>query len=288
MAESKAPPKPKTVPLAKDLDGWEKLTIRAQTIVGKGDPNKPGYLKKEFQVLDAEGSPAPALTKGWISISDKMLLEDRVTLEFTVNVDSNAPLKELEQYDHFLLSVQAQLDLPQVKNALGIALGGAGLGPIGSIAADAAMNALVVEAKVKLKIPVPVARVTLRKFRWGELKDFDLFSHMDRSELGQLYQAGGDLFIPTKIKPVQSTNAAGDSPGQDPSASGTLNFADDIRIFDTEGELNWMGTSIRGIHDEDKDPERRYLIFRISTPGAPDLAPDSPTRPVGGDNVGIA
>jgi len=256
--------------------------------VSKGDTNKSGYLKKEFQVLDAEGSPEPALAKGWISVSDKLLLEDRVTLEFTVTVDPNAPLKELERCGFFLLSVQAQLDLPGVKKALGDALGAAGLGPIGGIAAGAAMEALVVEAKVKLNIPVPIARVTLRKFRWGELKDFDLFSHMERSELGQLYKAGGELFIPTLIKPVQSASAAGTPAGEDPAAAGTLEFDSNIRVFDTEGELNWMGASIRGFHDDDKDPDRRYIIFRIPSPlvGASDLAPDSPTRQAGSDGSG--
>jgi hypothetical protein len=291
MTESKAPPKEKTALLEDDFDGWKKLTIRAQTVVSKGDPNKPGFLKKDFKVLDAEGSPAPAIANGWITISDKQLLGDRVTLEFSVNVDRYIPLKEVERCDYFLLSVQAQLDLPQAKAALGAALGMAtGMGALGATLAGAGIDAaLTLEVKVKIKVQVPIARVTLRKFRWSEVKEYDLMENMNRSELAQLYREGGELLVPTKTKPVQVQGQDGGNAPSGETPGRTLYFDSDIRIFDTEGELRWMGNVIKGEHDDGKDPERRYLRFKVPLPGAggADLAPDSPTRVPGGGDVGI-
>lgn len=265
MAESNAQPKPKTVRLDGDLNGWQPEVIHAHATVGEGNASKQAYLKKEFQVLDAVESPAPAISKGWISISKQRLLDDRVTLEFIVTVDPKAPVQEIEQCGHFVLSVQAQLDPPGVKNAMG-----------------AAARSLIVEAKVKLIVPVPIARVTLHKYRWNELKDFDLFLHMERSELAQLFREGGELYIPTLIQPLQSAR-----PDGQPAV--TLEFDRDIRVFDIEGQLNWMGSLIEGEHDDQGDRERKYLIFKIPAPSnvsGADTGPGSPTLQRGSGDRG--
>jgi hypothetical protein len=271
MAKEKPIKKSYTIPLADDLKAWEPVVVRAKSAIKLGPPGKKGFLKEAFVVQDDARSPFPAVAEGLLQISEKRLLEDRETVEFKLCVnDAYEKAKDkIAEHKSFLLEVAAELDLDAMKGAMGAAMGMAGLGMLGGIAADAAAkSALWATGCCRIKAEAPVFILTIEKFRWDKIEKMDLVNIVGDDELALLWQQGGILRVPIQANPSQSAIGI------------DLGISEGLEVCDVKGNLKWAGADIPGEYEPD-DTGRRMLIFRIQGKGSAGSggAPEPPPPP---------
>lgn len=251
------------VPLQSNLSGWKRVRVQVD-VLSTGSKQRMVKLQEEFEVNPIEGDTAS------YAVSDKQLINEGSSVEFYVTVASDLDPLSGQHIQGTTLEVRVKLDLSAMAQSVGAIAAGMipGMGFMGGTIAQGIPQEMdLLTGIIEVNAQNAVFEITLKKPRWLPLEKKKLNEYMTPEDIKQLFQYGGELWVPVQIEPEQQAKGE------------TIHFDSGIEIYDVEGELNWLGTRIVG---EYRDEDRTCMVFGIQ-PGADmsnasDLAPGSPTQ----------